>query len=327
MFLWESAKCGNRRKIGRPRNDMYFISDAEKRFNESGPMFHLSTEPVEDAVIFETEDDYIMVNNLIAISLRLSGCAMLAMAIMSNHLHFILAGNREECLFFFEELRSRLQKVFVRRGRGGIVSRMNPGLVTISSLKQLRDEIAYVIRNPFVVRQDVNLFAYRWCSGYLYFNPLLIPKGVPASDLTVRKLRAFTHSKTNINVPKGILIHDGIADPASFIDYKKAESFFDNARQFVMWVLKNVEGQVETSARHGEMPHLNDEELFALSRKLCRLLFKVNAPKELPIEDKKRLALKLKNEFKASNAQIARCSNLSLADVNVLFPLSAGNKH
>ena len=42
---------------------MYFISDAEKLFNESGPMFHLSTEPVEDAVIFETEDDYIMVNN------------------------------------------------------------------------------------------------------------------------------------------------------------------------------------------------------------------------------------------------------------------------
>lgn len=302
------------------------FSDAEKRFNETGTFYHLSTEPIEDDVVFATEKDLAMVNNLIALAIGTSNCILLAMAIMSNHLHFILEGSKVDCLAFFEDLRNRLQRVFVRYGKGGIISRMNPGLVDIMNLKQLRDEIAYVIRNPFVIRTDVNPFAFEWCSGYLYFNPLLDCGGVPANELKGRALREFTHTRIEEPLPKEILVNDGVANPSSFIDYKRAELFFDNARQFVMWVLKNVEGQVETASRHGELPHINDDEMFALSRTLCRSMFKVNSPKDLSEEDKKRLALKLKSEYGASNGQAARCSNLQLSVVNQMFPLSARSK-
>ena len=143
------------------------FTDAERRFNEAGTMFHLSTEPIEDAVVFATEAEFITANNLIALAISCSNCIILAMAIMSNHLHFVLEGTREDCLAFFEDLRFRLQKVFVRGGKGGIIARMNPGLVPINDLSQLQDEIAYVIRNPFVTRTDVNLLGYKWCSGFL----------------------------------------------------------------------------------------------------------------------------------------------------------------
>ena len=289
-------------------------------------MFHLSTEPIEDAVVFASEADFITANNLIALAISCSNCVLLAMAIMSNHLHFILEGTREECLAFFENLRFRLQKVFVRGGKGGIIARMNPGLVLINDLSQLQDEIAYVIRNPFVARTDVNPFAYKWCSGYLYFNQFLDNGGVPANRLKGRALREFTHSKADAVLPVAILVLNGVANPASFINYKRAESFFDNARQFIMKVLKNIEGQIEAAGRHGELPHLNDEEMFVLSCKICRFVFKVNSPKELTEGDKKKLALKLKNEYGASNGQVARCANLSLAIVNGMFPLSAVRK-
>ena len=303
------------------------FTDAERRFNEARTMYHLSTEPIEDEVVFATDDDYITINNLIALTISCSNCVLLAMAIMSNHLHFILEGSREECLLFFEDLKSRLQKVYARRGRGGIVIRMKPGLVFINDLKQLRDEIAYVIRNPFVARFDVNPFTYRWCSGFLYFNPMLKNDGIPAAMLKGRALREFIHTREEITIPDTIMVKDGVALQNSFIDYKGVESFFDNARQFVMWVLKNVEGQVETAARHGELPHLNDDEMLRLSLSICKNTFKVERPKLLSEEDKKRLALKLKNDYSASNGQIARCANLSLQTVNSLFPLSAPQKN
>ncbi len=302
------------------------FTEAEMRFNEAGRMFHLSTTPIEDEIVFATESEYIIVNNLIALAISCSKVVLLAFAIMSNHLHLILEGESGDCLVFFENLMFRLQKVFARHGRGGIINRMKPGLVSIDNLKQFRDELAYVIRNPFVVRVDVNPFSFRWCSGFLYFNPFLHLGGIPASHLKGRALREFVHTREDVTVPETILVENGVANPASFVDYKKVESFFDNARQYVMWVLKNVEGQVETASRHGECPQLNDEEVQRLAISLCRSIFKADSPKRLSEENKKRLAVRLKRDYYPSNGQLARSVNLSPDVINSLFPLSAPNK-
>lgn len=93
-----------------------------------------------------------------------------------------------------------------------------------------------------------------------------------------------------------------------------------------MWILKNVEGQVETASRHGELPRLNDDEMLRLSLAICKKQFKVAGPKMLPEDDKRLLAVKLKNDYSASNGQIARCANLSPQVVNTLFPLSTSQK-
>ena len=134
------------------------------------------------------------------------------------------------------------------------------------------------------------------------------------------------HTREDVTVPETILVENGVANPASFVDYKKVESFFDNARQYVMWVLKNVEGQVETASRHGECPQLNDEEVQRLAISLCRSIFKADSPKRLSEENKKRLAVRLKRDYYPSNGQLARSVNLSPDVINSLFPLSAPNK-
>ena len=93
-----------------------------------------------------------------------------------------------------------------------------------------------------------------------------------------------------------------------------------------MWTLKNLEGQVETASRHGELPHLNDDEILRLSLAICKKQFKVAGPKMLAEDDKKLLAVKFKNDYSASKGQIARCANLSPQAVNTLFPLSTPQK-
>lgn len=100
-------------------------------------------------------------------------------------------------------------------------------------------------------------------------------------------------------------------------------SFYDNARQFIYSVLKNVEAQVETALKYGDDPALNDEEMWPIVIGLCREKFKADKPSLLSIESKKQLAVQLKNRYRSSNKQLARVLKLPLSEVDALFPLCA----
>lgn len=321
--------CGGFIRFAGDLNDQTMfkpLSLAEIEFSNGSPFYHVCTTPIEDDVLFRTREDYVLVNNIIAIALFLSGVRLLAYAIMDNHLHFILEARKSDCALFYEAVHGMLMNYYTRHGRAASFAKMEPKYIDITSLGQLLTEIAYVIRNPFVVRTDVNLLAYPWTSGYLYFNPMTDTSGEPASTLSGRRLRAFIHSRTLTQLDERILVQDGKANPASFVDYKRVELFFGNARDFQMQVYKNVEAQVETSNRLGEKPMLNDQEMLSVAFKLCRSLFSVNQMKNLTEDQKKRLAKTLKDEFGGSNKQIARCTNLPLPTVNAMFPLSATPK-
>lgn len=301
----------------------YFESPSEKTFREAGPIFHLFSKALEEATFFQSELDRKVVMTLLAIAIMASPCVLLAFAIMSNHFHFIIEGTQIQVIEFFERFKGMLQTYYRYHGRSMDLSEMTPGLKSINSVVHFRTELAYVIRNPFVVMPDVNVFADPWSSGNLYFNPCLSLDGTPGDKLKVREIREITQSRSISEIDPRIHVKDGIAQPWSFVDYKKAMSFYDNARQFVYSVLKNVEAQVETSISLGEAPQLPDEELFPVIYKLCRAELRVENPFSLDLSGKQKLAILLKNKYSASNGQIARVIRMPLADVNALFPLVA----
>lgn len=249
---------------------------------------------------------------------------ILAFALMSNHFHFIIKGELLDGLAFFNRLKKRLSTFFSRRGRAGVLDSVTVDSDTppIASLKQFRNEIAYVVRNPYVARTDVNPFAWPWCSGYLYFNPFLRQLSAkPVGDLTFREKRGITRS-SDLEIDASLSVRDGMIAPESFVNYKLVERLFPNARQFAWWVLKNVEAQVETSTRLGERPNLNDDELFITAQQLSRTQFGRDSVKELSLEQRKELGIQLKNKWGASNGQVARIAQLDQRTVNALFPLS-----
>ena len=213
-----------------------------------------------------------------------------------------------------------------RHGRPRVLDSIDdPTPTPITSLKQLRDEIAYVIRNPFVVRKDVNLFAYPWCSGFLYFNPLLsMFEQRSAGTLTLRERRTLTHSR-NLTLPVGLTLVGGQVFPGSFVNYRLVESLFTDCRQFLFWVFKNVEAQVETALRFGERPSLTDDELIAITFRLCKEEFGVKGASSLTEQQKSSLAMRLKYDYYASNGQIARSTGLQPRIVDEMFPLAAND--
>ena len=316
--------------------------ESERLFRDSGPFFHLHTKPLETGVIFKNDVERAIALVYMAIAAALSGVEVLAYALMSNHFHFILRGEELACREFYGRFSGKLSRYFSRHGRPGVLKTVElPDPTPITTLKQLRDEVAYVIRNPFVVRTDVHAFAYPWCSGFLYFNPLLtlIPQR-PAETLTLREKRALTCSR-DLPLPKGLTVvtvpgrfrdavpttppflADGMVFPGSFVNYRLVESLFPDCRQVQFWVFKNVEAHVETALRLGESLSLTDDEILTVSLRICKQQFGQNGPSKLTEGQKHGLAKRLKYDYHASNGQLARFTGLPLATVNALFPLSA----
>ena len=301
----------------------YKETPAERQFRDHYPFFHLHSTPLEDAVLFTNDDDRIVALNYAAITLGEVPCKLLAFSIMSNNFHFVLSGENEHVATFWDTFRQRLDIYFTPHGRPGLLRRISATATPITDLAQLRNEIAYVIRNRFVARTDIHVFADPWSSGGLYFNPLLKKEGISAASLQGRKLRDFTHSRLLTAVNPSIYVQDGRAQLWSFVDYLLVESLYDNARQFVHSVLKNVEAQVETARRMGERPFLSDEELFPFVSRYCREALQADKVSNLNTQQRKELATWIKREYAASNKQLARLSGLSVREINELFPLSA----
>ena len=300
----------------------------EQLFRDSGPFYHLSTLPLENGIIFECNEERKVALNMIAITAREIHLDILAFALMSNHFHFIVRGELVDGLAFFRRLKKRLSNYFARRGRAGILNTVDvdPDTPAIESLTQLRNEIAYVIRNPYVARPDVNPFAWPWCSGYLYFNPLLsILTSKTPEELNFKEKRAISRT-TNPDLDPSFRVRNGMIVPESFVNYRLVERLFPNARKFTWWVMRNLEAQHEVATRMSEQPNLNDDELFVTAQQIARKEFSYNSVKEMPYQQRKQLGVLLKNKWGASNGQVARIAHLDQQTVDNMFPLAAKRK-
>lgn len=302
-------------------------TESKMQYNAGGPYYHVCTSHLETDIYFRNKEEMDLALNIIAIAVFASGCRLLAFAIMSNHFHFVIEGTIEQCMLFFEHFHSKLTVLMTTLGRKELADRCEPKFICVKDLWQLKDLIAYVVRNPFVAMKDVNMFSYKWCSGYLYFNSMLpdLPKGERVADLSLAKRRAFSRSRTG-EVDDRILAVDGIACASCFVDYNRVEAFFDDARDYQHWLLKNVDAQVETATLVGDRIVLDDHEMWDVVYRLCRTTYDVKTPKDLSQENKLGLARTLKQKYCATNSQIARCLGLMLSLVDQLFPLGAKEK-
>lgn len=299
------------------------FSTCERLFLEGESFFHLCTKPIEIDILFRSPEELNEALNMVAMAVFAADCRLLAFAIMSNHLHFVIEGSLSSCEAFFGQFHALLSKFLSRTNRFDLSKQCIPNYVPINNLKQLRDEIAYVVRNPYVASPNVNMFSYRWCSGYLLFNDMLeyAREGEYAINKTTTWRRSFTRSR-NGEVSPRLIVLDGVALPSCFVDFKRAESFFSNAREYQQWLLKNVESQVAVAKRLGDTIVLNDNEMWEVACRQGRELFKVNNPRELSADNRIILAKTLKYDYNATNSQISRCLGIIRSAVDQIFPLS-----
>ena len=150
----------------------------------------------------------------------------------------------------------------------------------------MRNHIAYVNRNNFVVDPDQTPYTYPYGANSFYFNPLAKERRQGFfGKLSIHNKRQLVHSKS-IDYPETYAITDEIAKMA------------------------------------GDSVFYTDDELFDIVRRECRQKYNGERASLLGREQKLELARTLHFDYNAGNAKIARLLKLTTETLDEIFPLS-----
>ena len=293
----------------------------EEAYQSGGPYWHICTDGNFQKDIFLCDEEFKIAMNCMAFCILEYGIDLIAFVIMNNHIHFIVECAKEKSLSFFNDFRIRVKHCLSYRQKSSLLDGFEcDEPIAITSLQQLRNEIVYIHRNPFVARQDTLPYNYQWSSGCLYFNEATAH--IPAksySQLTYKERRAL-HTSSKLPVPESFRIRNGFILPESFIDIPRCERYFRHASHYFFSLTKNLEAYSEVSQRLGDNICLNDEEVFSAASLIAKNTLGVERLNLLVGDQSRIVAIELHNKYKASIKQISRILKLSIDQLNQLFP-------
>lgn len=240
---------------------------------------------------------------------------------MNNHLHIILSGDPQKCREMFDRFRLMLKRHFIRSGRVVNLKYFNCQLIPINSLQSLRNEIAYVNRNGFVVRPDCTPFSYPWGAGAAFFSPFmkLLPS-VSYDSLKVKQKREICRSN-NVDIPSSkAMVYEEIILPASYCHIDEAEAFFRSAHHYFQHISRKFEAYSEIADRLHESVFISDEEMYSAVCALGLKMYNVKNPTLLGTKERIEMARQMRQKYNASNRQIRNILKLDNSIVDTLFP-------
>lgn len=291
--------------------------ECELRFLNGGPFFIVTTENLP-WLLFTSDRDFMDGTNLVAVALAGLGIRLLNEVEMNNHLHFVMEGPEEKVILFANRLRRAMSRYQLAKGNPSL-SKWDIQVKPILDLRNLRNAILYVSRNPSVAERNCTPFGYKWSGAQLMFNDNLVyyNAGVPFNNLTFREKRSITRQR-DIVLPQEYRVADGMILRASFVDYKRAESFFESAHQYFHQLSRKIEADAETARWIGENILLPNEDVF----RIVADWHKVQSVKLLTPDQRLAAARRMKAELMSNNKQIAQVLSLPLNQINLLFPVA-----
>lgn len=292
----------------------------EELFLSHGPFFHLCTPGEETLILFETEDDYRFVMNLVALVTHLTpDINVITFEVMDSHLHVIGEGPVAAAERWFSELRKRLYRFFHSTGRVRNLDSFQANIIPIDNLQFLRNSIAYVNRNGYLVHPECTPFSYAWGANRYFFNPdAKLRKDLFFSDLNYDAKRNLFRSNT-IDYPASHCIVDGYISPASFCDLNLGERLFRDARHYFSTVSRRIEGYQDIAEQLGDSVFCTDDELFLIIRQISKDKYGTSRPTTLPQSQKKELAKNMYYDYKASVQQIHRMLRIDENSLRFMF--------
>ena len=270
--------------------------------------FQINSKKLEKELLFRDEEDYIYgINTLALILLQFPGVVVYAFTLMSNHIHLLLGGSKEQCEACYDAVMHRLSLWLKKKyGLSGVIP-YGPGkreVVIVKGLEHFIIEVLYLLRNPFKARICCP-GDYPWSSVGMYFTRRGKMTGRKASTFTVRELRRIL--KTNIRIPGNWEITESGMVIPHFVNWKAVEKAFGNDEAiFLRRMMEPVE------ARHNQLSGLpmelkfSDQEIAARVRSICQNELNVKDHRQLSAKELLRLCRTLSMRFGTSAEQLQR---------------------
>lgn len=278
----------------------------ESLFRLSGPLWHLYT-PENHSVILANIEDFKAAVTLLAIcAVAFPSVKVLTFQWMNNHLHIVLSGPEDDIAGLFKMLKRYLGNYLKYQERKGLLDSWDFCKRRINDLYDVRNAIAYVNRNGFLVHRNYSPFSYPWGANRCFFNPDCSARYSESKTvLRSQRIREFFHTR-DLDGFSGLRMLDGYVCPFSFCDIVSAEGMFRNASQYFYSVSRNVESMKAIAKEIGESLYYNDDELFSIVCNISREKYSVSRPAFLPAAAKVQVAREMHFDYNAGNKQIAR---------------------
>lgn len=238
---------------------------------------------------------------------------------MDNHIHILLEGSADECEKCYQWILIRLAQMAGKRDKQNgrmTISESRP--VEVTSRKQLLNEVAYILRNPYKARIAAPS-SYKWSSWGQYFNPWRESiSGIPVSSL--KRAQSKILFRTRYTLPPHFEHIDGKILNKCFVDSREAErllgsslDFFDTLR---LW---DLESAVKISHGAAETIRFTDAELKPKLKAICNNEYHVSSIDQLDRKSLMTLSRTASRRFGAGSAQLARLLGVSPEDLNAVL--------
>lgn len=293
-------------------------------FESHGPFWHLCTPGDLSGLLFRETKDFVYGMNLVAhaVAVHKKEVDIYTFVIMSNHFHFVLRGNQEDCISFFNFIFRRLKRYLSLHGRISDLDGFNYKLFEISDLYYMRNVIAYINRNPYVANSSYTPYNYSWGTSSYLFNSLserII--FTPLSKFTVRQLRSIFFTR-NVDFPTTFRFIDGYVVPSSYCKISQTEQYFRSPSHYFHILSRQVESYALIAREIGDWVTYTDDELFSVAVSLSIKDYDIKKISELDKDQKIAVATKLHFNYNATNKQLKRVLRLDEVVLDSLFPMS-----
>ena len=261
--------------------------------------WHICTDGLEKNVIFKSDTDYIYGMNSIPVCAAGNQVTILAFCLMSNHVHFIVHGEEDNCRKFITQYKKRLTALTN-------LSSTNVCIKHINDDDYLMKAIGYVLRNPVSAGIRLMPYHYDWSSASLYFKkPDSGRLGKKIGTLSYRSKRELLHSQTTL-LDEYILTEKGLILPECYVDFEYVDNLFRSPARLMYAMSRNENMEMELSGDILHKTKYSDEELSGTIKELCEETFQKSSADLLSIENRYRLAEILHKRYRLSRKQLAR---------------------
>ena len=279
-------------------------------------IYLLSTDHLEDSLWFHEEEDFRVAMNYVAIQAVCSpDVSVLAFVLMSNHVHFVLAGTRRDVEEFLKAFKQRYSLYLRRKYCFKEFLRdisVDVRLIPLGD-EALERAIAYVQMNPVAANICSHPSQYPWGTGSIFFNQSVVA-GKSVEDFSGRALRQLLRSDSNV-IPKGWNICDmGYLLPQSYVDVAFVEKCYRTPRRMNFFLQNSSKARKRMESAERNLPSFRDQIILTAIPDLCRSLFQKDGICDLSTIELSELLRQIRFRFSADVKQIARVCSLPYAE-------------
>ena len=299
----------------------------------------VTTEHLEDGLWFRDDEDFITGMNYVAIQAALAPeVIVLVFILMSNHVHFVLYGTRQEVDAFVNNFKGRFSlylsrkygiKEFLRRNKLDIKE------ISEAAAEALERAMAYVQMNCVAANICLYPGQYPWGTGNTFFqvawDGMTLGSGVPQSrisgfrypvtkyrrlgDLSGRERKRLLHSGAALILPdEWLLSETGFVLPESYVDVNHVESIFRSPKRMQYFLNSSSKARKRLEAEDENLPAFRDQVILGAMPDLLQSLFQKPAFGALSTKEQAETLRQLRFRFSAGMHQAARVCGITYAE-------------